>query len=132
MQPARAGSFEPLALLTRRETRAQGYVLHSYENGSATPLRIAGYGLAVPLCEQDGLSVARLPLRVQNRDVGSVVFVFRAPQVPAHAMRPLKRLVRTLESIWSLYAPPERTIDLVTRITRQQAELADLKIADRA
>lgn len=132
MQPDQAGSFEPLALLTMRETGADGYVLHAYESGGAPPVRILGCGLVVPDCDQEGFSVVRFPLQVQNRNVGSVAFVFRVPVISSQAMRSLKRLARTLESIWSLYAPPDRTMDLVTRISRQQAELADLKIADRA
>jgi hypothetical protein len=131
MRPDHAGSLAPLALLAMQETGAEGYVLYANEN-DGIPVRLCSCGLAVPTGPQEGLSVARLPLRVQNREVGSLAFVFRGREVPEQAGRPLKRLVRTLESIWSLYATPDRAIDLVTRITRQQAELADLKIADRA
>jgi hypothetical protein len=37
-----------------------------------------------------------------------------------------------LESICSLFAHPERVIDLIVRISRWQTELADLKNAERA
>lgn len=132
MQPDQAGSFEPLARLTMRETGADGYALYAYEDDTGRLVRLAECGLAVPVCEHGGLSVARFPLRVHNCDVGLVAFVFCVPEVPTRAMRPLERLASTLESIWSLYAPPDRAMDLVTRIARQQAQLADLKIADRA
>jgi ANTAR domain len=129
--PRRAGSFAPLALLAMRETGADGYVLEAYEN-DAGPVRLSTCGVTVPAGKQEGLSVARFALRVQNREAGSLAFVFRAPAVPAQAWRTLERVARTLESIWCLYVPPDRAIDLVTGIARQQAELADLKIADRA
>jgi hypothetical protein len=132
MQLDEVGSFAPLALLTMRETGADGYALYAYQNGEALPVRLSGCGVAIPVSEQKGLSVARLPLRVQNREVGSLAFVFRAPAVPPQASRPLDRLARAFESIWSLYADPDRAIDLVNRINLRQAELADLKIADRA
>jgi hypothetical protein len=132
MDADRVGSFAPLALLTMRETNADGYVLYRYENGGAIPVRLCGCGLEVPVSEHNGLSVARFPLRVQTREVGSLEFVFRGSGIPVGAWRPLKRLVRMLESIWSLFGPSERAVDLVTRINRRQAELADLKIAERA
>jgi hypothetical protein len=132
MRLEQAGSFEPLVLLVMRETSADGYVLYGYEQDCAFPVRLSSHGLEVPPAEQAGLSVARLPLRVQNRDLGSLAFVFRASAVPDTAWRVLGRLARMLESIWSLFATPEGAIDLAVRISRRQAELADLKIAERA
>ncbi len=131
MRPDHAGSLAPLALLAMRETGADGYVLYAHES-DGTLVRLSSCGLPVPVAPEEGLAVARFLLRVQNREVGSLAFVFRAAGVPERAARPLNRLVRTVESIWSLHAAPDRAIDLVTRIARQQAELADLKIADRA
>ncbi len=131
MRPDHAGSLAPLAILAMRETGADGYALYAHET-DGPPVRLSSCGLPVPAAPQEGLCVARFPLRIQNREVGLLAFVFRAPEIPEGAARPLNRLTRTLESIWSLYATPDRAIDLVTRITRQQAELADLKIADRA
>jgi hypothetical protein len=127
-----AGSFGPLVLLVMRETGAQGYVLYGYEPGCASPVRLSEYGVEIPANEQEGVSVARLPLHVQNREVGWVAFVFHTASVPDGARRLLDRLANMLESIASLFAPPERVIDLVIKISRRQAELADLKIAERA
>ncbi|MBV8728432.1 MAG: ANTAR domain-containing protein [Acidobacteriia bacterium] len=132
MQKDQAESFAPLALLAMRETGANGYVLEAYENGGKRPARLSACGLVVPPNAQPGISVARFGLRVQTREVGSVAFVFRAPTIPVNAVAVLERVARTLESIWSLYAAPQRALELVARIARQQAELADLKIADRA
>jgi hypothetical protein len=132
MRLEQAGSFGPLALLMMRETGAEGYVLYAYEQRSSFPVRLSAYGLDVPPCEHEGLSVARLPLRLQNREVGWLAFVFRAAAIPEDTRRLLERLARMFESIWSLFYDPERVIDLATRISRRQAELADLKIAERA
>jgi ANTAR domain len=132
MDNQQTACFAPLALLVMRETNADGYVLCRFENSGGCPIRLCGCGLAVPPCQQEGLSVARVPLLVQNREVGSLAFVFRAATVPENASRPIEHLARMLESIWSLFAPSDRAVDLVTRISRRQAELADLKIAERA
>lgn len=53
-------------------------------------------------------------------------------RVPADAWGAIEHLARMVESIWLLFAPPERAVDLITRISRRPAELADLKIAGRA
>lgn len=132
MELEQAGSFAPLALLAMRETGAAGYVLYAYENGGSLPVRLASCGLAVPVRDQEGFSVARFPLWVQNREVGTVAFVFRQPAIPEPAWRSLQRMARTLEAVWSLFVAPDRVVELATRISRLQAELADLKIADRA
>jgi hypothetical protein len=132
MKLEQSGSFGPLALLVMRETGAEGYVLYVYEHGGASPVRLFGSGLEVPPNEQPGISVARFPLRLQNREVASLAFVFRAAGVPDSARPLLERLARMFESIWSLFYDPERVIDLATRISRRQAELADLRIAERA
>jgi ANTAR domain len=130
--PGQAESFAPLALLAMRETGAAGYALYTYQNGGSVPTWLSGCGLAVPIEPPPDLSVAQFPLQVEYRPVGLVAFVFRGSEVPAEARRPLERLARTLESIWSLFITPEAVIDLATRISRRQAELADLKIAERA
>jgi hypothetical protein len=132
MSLKQAGSFKPLVLRVMCETGADEYALDGYDQGCAFPVRLSGHGLQVPAGKQEGLSVARLPLRVQNREVGSLAFVFRATAISGDAGRLLKRCARMLESIWSLFDTPERVIDLATRISRRQAELADLKIAERA
>jgi hypothetical protein len=131
MELDQAGSFAPLALLAMQEARADGYVLYAHQNGGGSAVRVCGCGLAAT-GEQEGLTVARFAIEVQSQEVGLLIFVFRAPAVPPQALAVLKRLARMFESIWSLYAAPDRIIELVTRITRQQAQLADLKIADRA
>jgi hypothetical protein len=126
-----AGSFAPLALLAVQETGAAGYALYAYESGGTVPVRLSGCGLAVPVSPQQDLSVAQFGLQVENRRVGFVAFVFRAPAVPDGAIRTLERLARTLESIWCLFVTPKTVIELANRISHRQAELADLKIAER-
>jgi ANTAR domain len=115
-----------------RETGAAGYALDGYEQGSAFAVRLSADGLEVPRGEQEGLSVARLPLHVRDREVGCLAFIFRVAAIPKDTWRLLERFARMLESIWSLFDTPEKVIDLATRISRRQAELADLKIAERA
>jgi hypothetical protein len=127
-----AVSFAPLALLALRETGAAGYGLYAYESGSTVPVRLYGCGLPIPAGPQPGLAAARFALQVENRKVGFIAFVFRAPAVPEEANRALERLARTLESVWSLFVTPPAVIELAKRISRRQAELADLKIAERA
>jgi hypothetical protein len=116
-----------------RETGVEGYALDGYEQGCAIPFRLSAHRLEIPVGEQEEcLSVARLPPCVQNREVGSLAFVFRVAATPDDTRRLLERFARVLESIWSLFDTPERVIDLATQISRRQAELADLKIAERA
>jgi hypothetical protein len=131
MDVQQTACFAPLALLAMREANADGYVLYKYENG-AGPVRICGSGLAIPAFPQEGTSLARFPLRAGNREVGSLAFVFRCSAIPDGAWRLIERAARMVESIWSLFAPSEKAVDLLTRISRRQAELADLKIAERA
>jgi hypothetical protein len=127
-----AGSFAPLALLAMRETGAAGYALYAFESGGTVPVRISGCGVAVPAGPRPDLSVAQFGLQVDGRKAGFVVFVFQAPAVPEGARETLERLARALESIWSLFVTPKAVIELAHRISRRQAELADLKIAERA
>ncbi|HLI84412.1 MAG TPA: ANTAR domain-containing protein [Bryobacteraceae bacterium] len=127
-----ATSLAPLALLAMRETGAAGYGLYAYESGGAVPVRLYGCGLPIPAGPQEGLAVARFGLHVENRKLGFVAFVFRALAVPEEANRTLERLARTLESVWSLFVTPQTVIELAKRISRRQAELADLKVAERA
>jgi hypothetical protein len=109
MQIGQAASFAPLALLAMREMGADGYVLYTYENGGSFPVRLCGEGLPVPCCERGGLAVARIPLRVQNREVGYIGFVFRGAAVPEGAAGTIESLARTLESIWSCSRVPKKS-----------------------
>jgi hypothetical protein len=127
-----AASFAPLALLAMRETGAAGYGLYAYESGDTVPVRLYGCGLPIPAGPQEGLAVVRFEFQVENRKVGFLAFVFRASAVADEANRVLERLARTLESVWSLFVTPQTAIELAKRISRRQAELADLKIAERA
>jgi hypothetical protein len=127
-----ARSFAPLAVLAMRETGAAGFALYAYEIAGTVPVRLCGCGLAIPAGPQQGLSVAQFGLEAEDRKVGFVAFVFRTPAVPEEANRNLEGLARTLESIWSLFVTPKTVIDLAKRISLRQAELADLKIAERA
>jgi hypothetical protein len=126
-----AVSFAPLAALAMRETGAAGYGLYAYESGGTVPVRLYGCGLPIPAGPQPGLAVAQFGLQVEHRKVGFIAFVFRAP-VPEEAIRTLEQLARTLESVWSLFVTPQKVIELARRISRRQAELADLKVAERA
>lgn len=132
MLTVRAESFEPLVILAMRETGAEGCALDAAGPGDSPGFTLYHCGLIVPPGGQAGLAVARLPLQVQNREVGSITFVFRSQEVPEAAFPVLERLVRTLESIWLSFVTPETVTQLVTRIRRLQASLADLRFADRA
>ncbi|PWU10263.1 MAG: hypothetical protein C5B51_04625 [Terriglobia bacterium] len=124
--------FMPLALVAMRELNAEGFAIYQYERGRSGAVIVCEHGLPVPRDPQESTSVARVPLHWQNREVGWLAFVFRGSTVPDNAWRAIERLAWMVESISSLFAPPQRAVDLIMNISRRQAELADLKIAERA
>ena len=123
-------SLAPLALLAMRETGAAGYAIHRFDGNSA--ICLSSYGLSIAEGREDGLLVAHFSLRVEGTEVGTLSFVFRSLGIPESACGILERLARTIESVWLLSYTPDTLIQLATRIGRLHAELADLKIADRA
>jgi hypothetical protein len=125
-------SFGRLAQLAMRETGAAGFALYAYENGETAPVQLAACGLALPVTPREGLAVTQFDLQVQNRKVGLLAFVFHALAIPDGAGPKLDRLARTLEALWSLFMAPQTVIELAQHVSRRQAELADLKIAERA
>ena len=86
MDVQQAVCLAPLALLAMREINADGFVLYGYEKGGACPVLLCGCGLEVPAQQQEGLSVSRFPLRVENREVGWLAFVFRAEHLDGAAI----------------------------------------------
>jgi len=132
MEPERAESVAPLALLAMRDAGAEGYAIYCCESNSPAPVRVQGYGLAIPEEASPGLSTARFRLCVEGEQAGILAFVFRAPVVPETSLAVLERLARTIESVWSLSHASGALVDLTTHIGRLQSQLADLKIADRA
>jgi hypothetical protein len=123
-------SLAPLALLALRETAAAGYAIHRFDGNGA--ICLSAYGLSLAEGREEGLLVAQFSLRVEAIEVGTLSFVFRGRGIPENAGAVLERLARTIESVWLLSYIPDTLIQLATRIGRLQAELADLKIADRA
>lgn len=127
-----AESFEPLVMLAMRESGAAGCAVEGAGPSDGPDVPLYRYGLQEPPEPQSGLAVARIPLQVQNRGVGFITFVFRGQEVPEAASPILERLARTLESIWQSLVTPETVTQLVARIRRLQASLADLRFADQA
>ena len=131
MQPGHAKSLAPLALLAMQETGADGYVLYRHSLDGGAPVALCSWGMPVPDRSQNGLTVAAFPLRKESVLVATVAFVFRAPAISEGSRSVLERLARTIESVWSLSGTPDTLVQLARRISQLQAELADLKIADR-
>lgn len=124
-------SLAPLALLAMREAGADGCALYRRSPESATLVRMYAYGVMEPDNRERDVSVASFMLRLENGEVGKLVFAFRAPGIPEGARHVLEQTARTMESIWSLYHASESAVQLASRVGRLQAELADVKIADR-
>src|SRR5215468_6409180 len=124
-----AASLEPLALLAM-PTGADGYAL--YQLGPKEISRVCLFAGGAPMPQNnDAHPVIHLPLHVEGREVGLLAFHFPAPGMAEEKRALLERMLRTLEGVWSLSESQQRLAGLAARISNLQAELADIKIADR-
>ena len=129
MKPEHAESLSPLALLAMREAGADGYALYAV-GADGHEVCLSMCGASVPPRIEDEPAILRFQLRVAGSDVGQIAFVFRS-QPPEPVRVRLEQTAGTLEAIWKLSETPSRLLQLTTRVSRLQGELADLKIADR-
>jgi len=130
MIPEPGTSLGPLALLAMREAGADGYAL--YRNGHDGGVEcFSSGGFLLPEQNPDDQLVVRIPLRVVDIQAGVACFLFQGKAIREDQQAVLERAARTIENVWSLSGTSERVLALAIRISRLQAEVADLKIADR-
>src|SRR5215467_2533954 len=127
-----AASLEPLALLAMQAAGADGYALYQLGPENTSRVCLCTGGAPIPDQSHDAHPVIHFPLRVEGRELGLLAFLFPAPGVAEEKRALLERMLRALEGVWSLSESQQRLAGLAARISNLQAELADIKIADRA
>jgi ANTAR domain len=132
-------SVTSLALFAMYAAGADGYALFEIDEASGAPLVRHSNGLAVPqwldpgdessVQSVGGLAVALFPLYVDGASAGSLAFVFRGNEISEDKLSILNRFAGIIESVQAL---PHTTASLAARIGTLDAELAGIKIAERA
>jgi ANTAR domain len=132
-------SVTSLALFAMYAAGADGYTLFEIGEAGGAPLVRHSNGLAVPQWLDPGdessvpsagvLAVALFPLYEDGAPAGSLAFVFRGSEISEDKLSILSRFARIIETVQAL---PHTTASLAARIGTLDAELAGIKIAERA
>ena len=132
-------SVTSLALFAMYAAGADGYALFEIDEASDAPSIRHSNGLAVPqwLVPDDessvqnagGLAVAFFPLYVNGALASGLAFVFRGDEISEDKLSILSRFSTIIETVQAL---PHTTASLAARIGTLDAELAGIKIAERA
>jgi ANTAR domain len=132
-------SVTSLALFAMYAAGADGYSIFEIDEGSGAPLLRHSNGLAVPqwldpadessVQSTGGIAVALFPLSVDGAWASGLAFVFRGNEISEDKLSILSRFATIIETIQAL---PHTTASLAARIGTLDAELAGIKIAERA
>lgn len=130
MEPENIKSLVSVAHLAMQESRAYGFAVYGRigETGF-TPLYEFN---ASEIKGADASRVVSLALKIAKKEVGKLVYLFREADVSRGDREILEQASRTVEAIWSLFDRSEALVQMARRVARLQAEVADLKIAERA
>jgi AmiR/NasT family two-component response regulator len=130
-------SVTSLALFAMHAAGAVGFSISELSPVSGAPSVRFSHGLLMPqwvnlkpgLNRGDGLAIASYPLHTEGVLAGLLAFVFRGAEVSEEKLSILNRLAAIIETIQAL---PQITASLASRLGNLDAELAGIKIAERA
>lgn len=126
---AHAGPLRPsMFLLAQFAAHATGAAGYSLLEADPTSDPVAPrYSIGSSTSQR--LSVARYPLYVDGRQVATLTFAFSEHQIPENIRSLLNQMAAVIEAVQAL---PHITARVAARIASLDAELADIKIGERA
>lgn len=131
-KPAIRESLAQLMLLAMRESGAEGCTLYGRNSESAVLTLLHTMGTAPSDAGPSEPGLITFPLSAEDGSAGLVTFRFGPRALSKTARTILQRMAGTFEAVWRLSYEPGVCAGLARQIGHLEAQLAEVKIADRA